>query len=73
MNVACDYCDRKGRGNMDDLVKLGWRKAHLIKPFRQTFTACYQHGAELAADIDATLTEARDHNTSIRRQYEKRT
>lgn len=58
MNVSCDHCNRTATGTEDELIDLGWSRILVSTPIRRTFTACPDHGREMAQAAFAAIKAA---------------
>ncbi len=48
MNLQCDHCTRTTSGTETDLLDAGWARITISSPIHKTFTACPDHGVEMA-------------------------
>ncbi|OEU74057.1 MAG: hypothetical protein BA864_06920 [Desulfuromonadales bacterium C00003093] len=70
MKVTCNYCGRTARGNMDELIDLGWSRAIVTAPFQRTFTACGRHQGDLLVDMLTAFAGVRERLGRRRRDHE---
>lgn len=66
MKVVCDTCGRTARGNIDELIDLGWSRTMVSAPFRQTFTACRLHTGELLVDLCESFADVPKGHRMVR-------
>ncbi len=71
MKVVCDTCGRTARGNIDELIDLGWSRVMVSASFHpasfhKTFTACWRHGGELLVDLVDAFADVPEEHRLVR-------